>query len=193
MGVRCFVAAELEPSVVSGLSRVQQELVRRDTSLKQARWVRPENLHVTLAFFGEVEQETLNALSGALDTVMRQRVPITLDLLGVAARPTPGRCRMLWVALDDPTGECERLADRVMSAAEDLGVPRDDRSFKPHVTLCRLHKPRRVSTDVLDEAWCDAMGDEISMSVPSVTFYSSRLTPRGPIYTELDSWSMRGE
>lgn len=193
MGVRCFVAAELEPSVVSGLTGMRRELARRDPSLEQARWVRPENLHVTLAFFGEVDHGVLGDLSGVLDTVMRQRAPITLDLLGVAAKPSAGRCRMLWAALSDPTGECERLAERLMSAAEDLGVPREDRSFKPHVTLCRLTKPRSVAPSVLDEVWRDAMGAEISMSVPSVTFYSSRLTPRGPIYTELDSWSMRGE
>jgi 2'-5' RNA ligase len=97
---------------------------------------------------------------------------------------------MLWASVIDATGRCEELAQAVTTIAAECGVTLADKPFAPHVTLVRARRPRRMSAEVTAVISAEALGDGVSMSVPSATLYSSTLTPVGPVYERLAQWSL---
>lgn len=103
------------------------------------RWVPPENLHVTLAFLGEVDEQRIGRIGEALLRVGREHAPLTLKLGGFGAFPDLRRPRVFWVGAEG--GPALQAVQRgVEEALLPLGFPRDGRAFHPHVTVGRARK-----------------------------------------------------
>lgn len=181
--VRCFLALPVAESVRARLALVQARLAR---SLSRARWVRPADLHLTLRFYGDVAEPDLERLQGALRAVLAGSGTVTLSLRGLGAFPGPGQARVIWAGVE--AGDALRtLAARVEQASGAAGFPPDGRAFHPHVTLGRLREPRPVAA-ALDEFAGQAFG---GWEATAAVLYASRLTPAGPIYSELARFDLR--
>jgi 2'-5' RNA ligase len=191
--MRCFVGIRLTSEVVEPLARACETLLREDTAWQGEKWVPAENLHVTLKFLGEVEDEEVPSLLEQVGTACGEASGFDLALAGLHATPGTRRCRMLWALFDDESGACAALARRIDDAAVAFGVEAATRAFKPHATLCRARKPRHLDPAALSAAQAGLAGQAHSMSVPQVSVFSSRLTPRGPIYSVIGAWRLRGE
>jgi 2'-5' RNA ligase len=111
------------------------------------RFIPAENLHLTLAYLGNVEDERVAAVGEAVSGAARGQGPIATSLAGLGAFPSPRRARVLWAGLADPHGRLRALATAVQEALEPLGFEREDRPFRAHVTLARLRLPRPVDVD----------------------------------------------
>lgn len=194
--MRCFVAIELDAATRDTLAEVSGIICRESLAWCDEKWVSPSNLHVTLAFLGEVEEDALEQLRERLTVIVAETTPFELGPLSLRAVPSPSRTTMLWAHLEDPSGACATLATSIATSCAELGPEsrrEDRRPFKAHVTLCRARRPRRLDARVLEVANEAVLGHEVMMSVPRVSLFSSRLTPRGPIYTVVGTWLMRGE
>lgn len=191
--IRCFVGIPLVPCIADLLAEAVSVVRETDRSWRDEKWVPRENMHVTLKFLGNRPEDEVDALAEAVGDAVADLHAFDLPLSGLRAVPQPRRCRMLWASFLDPDGACAALAQSVDRAALSLGVEPDVRAFVPHATLCRARRPRPISERALEAA--SALISDVSgpMSVPSVTVFASRLTPRGPIYSPIGSRSLRGD
>ncbi len=191
--VRCFVGVPLASCLSGPLVRACDAIKAADPAWRDEKWVAEENLHLTLKFLGSLDEGHVPALTEALGVAVGKTERFELPVAGIRAVPGTKRCRMLWAAWLDPDGTCASLAESVDRAALAFGIALEERAFKPHATLCRARRPRSLEASALNAAELVLSAAPQSMSVGTVTLFASRLTPRGPIYSELASWHLWGE
>jgi len=134
--MRLFVALEIPGEIRDALALVLKEL-RGFAPL--AKWVRAENLHVTLKFLGETESDKVSAIANALGSI-RSEQPITLEFRGLGFFPNEKRPRVFWVGMES-SPNLKILAEEIDQRLHRLGFPLEDRPFTPHLTLARLNPP----------------------------------------------------
>jgi RNA 2',3'-cyclic 3'-phosphodiesterase len=139
--VRLFVALEIPPDVRENLAAFLKELrvLTEQLADKRMRWVRPENLHVTLKFIGEIAPAKLEGIRGALANV-RSEAPVDLRFRGLGFFPNENRPTVLWTGLD-ASANLAKLADDIDQAMVTQGIRRESRPFVPHLTLARFAPP----------------------------------------------------
>ena len=191
--IRCFVGVPLSEDIAQGLLGACAVLREADPAWRDEKWVRAENLHLTMKFLGDIDEEDLDPLCARMGAALSECVSFELPFSGLHPAGGLRHCRMLWGAFTDPDGRCEALHAAVEQAATAFGVEADARSFTPHATLCRARRPKRLSTEALSAAEAALQQAPDSMSVVSASVFTSRLTPRGPIYREIGAWRLRGE
>ena len=191
MPSRLFVGVFLPGEWRESLRLVCDAIRDAEPAWRDAKWVPEENLHVTLAFLGDVEERDVSALCDRLSAVAARHAALSLPLDAVQARPSLRRARMVWAAFGDPGGECASLAADVAVAGEIAGASADERPFKAHVTLCRSRRPQQLRQETLDAGRGSVRDTSRSLSVPSITLCASTLTPCGAVYSAKASWPLR--
>jgi RNA 2',3'-cyclic 3'-phosphodiesterase len=181
--MRLFVALQIPSAVKEEISALLEQL--RAASL-QPRWVRPENLHVTLKFIGETPETKLNAIRGALSAV-RSDQPVALDFRGLGYFPDERHPRVLWVGIA-ASPDLKTLASDIEHAMEGLGFPREERSFSPHLTLTRFQSPH-IGEKLRAAVRENASRDFGSLRASEFHLVQSRLKRSGAEYTTLESFS----
>jgi RNA 2',3'-cyclic 3'-phosphodiesterase len=189
--MRCFVGIELDGETRDRLASVGEQVRRAGPSIAGEKWVRPENLHVTVAFLGDVAKDVVEVLADELGQALAETDSFTLPFSGLRAVPNVRRATMLWAAYDDPDGCGERLARTFAAACEPFGITIEDRPFKAHVTLARMRRPREVPAEAV--AALETLDEAVPaiLSVPSATLLASTLTRSGPIYRTVAVWDFR--
>ncbi len=169
--VRLFVGVELPEDV-------RERVASLCGGVPGARWISPENLHLTLRFIGEVSGGEADDIYHALAAVRPRSFDITLS--GVGHFETAGEVRQLWVGVERNT-ELVALRHRIESALVRVGLEPEGRRFTPHVTLARLRDTpsRRVSSFLAHHSLFRAG----PIPVDHFTLFSSYLQNSGPIYT----------
>lgn len=164
---RLFVALELP-------AELREQLAALRRGLPGARWVPEDQLHLTLAFLGEVEGPAFAAVKQGLNGVRSD--PFELELAGTGRFPPRGQPRVLWAGVRDPA-EVSALAAEVRRCLARRGLPLDERRYAPHVTLARL----RATPDPQLEAYLRASAGWVSAAHPFTDFhlYSSHLGRSG--------------
>jgi len=167
-----------------------KDLVRKaDTSWVTQKWVPRENLHLTLRFLGDVPEETIPDLSAQLDAACKTCSPFTLHIRSLRAIPESRHARMLWIDFVGDLDAIKHLHSVVASACAPFTTALLDRQpYHPHVTLARSHSPRPILRQALDDVHALVNGEAIpGRSIPTreIRFFSSVLTPHGPIYKTL--------
>ena len=152
-------------------------------SVAGARWVPAQNLHLTMAFLGRVDEERIEAVSSAIARAVQDHVDFTVRLGELGAFPSARRARVIWAGLDDATGGLSGLAESIGDAMEPLGFPREKRPFQPHVTLARLREPKPVALTVKPAA--------VSFAVERISLFESHLRRPAPVYEELTTFPFR--
>lgn len=169
--MRLFIAIELPDEAKRLLEGMR-------TDIPGSRWTPLEQIHLTLAFLGEVDDATLERLTKTLATI---KAPgFTLCLSGTGCFPDRRRPRVLWVGLE-PVPLLDSLVSRVREAVLACNIPQEERPFSPHITLARLAfpAPREV------EAFLDRPPKQgfSPVNVQEFILFQSRLTSRGAVHT----------
>ena len=113
------------------------------------RWVRRENIHLTLKFLGDVAPEGLEVITEALDQVAGRHRSFRVQPAGFGAFPSEKRARVLWSGVEEGSSALSKLAADVEQVLEPLGFGREKRTYKPHMTLGRAHgRPTRLPEGV---------------------------------------------
>jgi 2'-5' RNA ligase len=156
--------------------------------LPVGRRVPEENLHLTLAFLGEVADAGLEELHDALSGLRAVPVELRFEGLGVFGDDRP---RALWAAVaDDP--ELDDLHRQIGRAARKAGLAPEARRFVPHVTLARL-KGQREDAAPLARFLADRGGASVPpVRAVAISLMSSRLRPEGAVYEELARYPLMG-
>lgn len=182
--IRAFVAVELPEEVQAGLARQVEALRRAD--LRGLRLVRPEAVHLTLKFLGQVPSSATAVISEAMSRVASGRQPFWLELAGAGTFPA-SRARVLWIGLAGDTQALALLHSDLEEALEGLGFAREPRSFSPHLTVARLREDvsvqdRRRAAQAHVAAW---PGQGHRLQVHSLSLMQSHRRPEGAVYERL--------
>jgi 2'-5' RNA ligase len=135
--VRTFVAVVPPPAVLAPLLRAAEPM----RGSFRASWVPPERLHLTLAFLGEVSEETATRVADGLRAAAADRAAFALRLRGGGAFPRPRRARVVWAGVDGDLDALSALARATRHAARAAGVDVERTPYVPHVTVARLRAP----------------------------------------------------
>lgn len=188
--VRTFAAVDLDPVICEGAMRM---IDRLRTAGADVKWVRPENLHLTVKFLGEVDNHELYDVCRTVQAAVGPLPPFAIEVRGLGAFPKVERPRTVWLGITQGAEQLEQLSDRVDAALEPFGFRRETRRFHAHITLGRVRRPgpalRHVTSILLEEA-----ETEIGLShVEELVIYSSDLEPEGPLYKPLGHAELTGD
>ena len=179
-GIRCFVAVDLPGEMLDAIGRLQSQI-----ATEGLRLVRPELVHVTIKFLGDVPEAKLERVKEALSKVVMAPFPAHVAGMGTF----PGRdVRVVWLGLE---GDFEGLYELVESALCPVGFEREARGFSPHVTLGRVGRPGPDTNRELRPKIADLGAVDLgSFCVDRFNLKKSTLTRGGPIYEDLAGFSL---
>ena len=181
--VRLFVAVEIPDHH----KRVVAELCERmNGTWPRARWVRPENRHITLKFLGWTQADRLSDIATAVREVAAAHVAGELRMTALGGFPNNRRLRVLWVGLEDPAGLLARLALDLEKAFEKLGWTPENRPFRPHLTLARFDPLQKVTGDLPEVR----LHREPSIPVDRLVLFRSQLHKGGARYEALEEFPL---
>ncbi|HKW62114.1 MAG TPA: RNA 2',3'-cyclic phosphodiesterase [Candidatus Acidoferrum sp.] len=177
--MRLFVALEIPSAVRENLATL---LASMRAITKEPRWVRAENLHVTLKFLGEVAEGKGDAVRSALGKI-RSDNAVSMEFHRLGFFPNEKHPRVFWAGME-ASSNLKTLAGDIETAIEKLGIPREKREFAPHLTLARFERPRlpEALRELIAENQQRAFG---SLHTNQFHLIQSKLKPTGAEYTTL--------
>ncbi|MCX6844753.1 MAG: RNA 2',3'-cyclic phosphodiesterase [candidate division WOR-3 bacterium] len=174
---RAFVAVEISEGARRQIAD-RLAILRREPG-GPVRWVRPELMHLTLAFLGEVAPDFIAAATLRLTEVASGHRFFTMQLKGLGAFPSPSRARVVWIGVAQGRDEVCALQAGVVKALRSVGHQPERRPFSPHLTIGRVRVPADVSGAVAGQF------ESESFAIKRVVLFRSVLEPSGPVYSVL--------
>lgn len=176
--IRAFIAFDIPEEIKSEILKIQDDLRKAEV---EAKWVKPKNIHLTLAFLGSIDDKQVGQVKKILTpSNLFSEKPINLQFAQISAFPNLNRVRVIFI---DLSGEIERLSSLVIKIRNELKNKKiwfDEKPFIPHLTLGRFKKPANLSSLIEKISLKKA-----SFEVKRAAFYQSQLVSSGSIYTKL--------
>ncbi|HEY0068673.1 MAG TPA: RNA 2',3'-cyclic phosphodiesterase [Chloroflexia bacterium] len=186
---RLFVAIELPPNIIQVIEGIQgQTRENLGEAAGLLRWSRPESIHITLQFLGEVPTARIPSITEALQQACATAVPFSLEVGGLGAFPNVRRPRVVWVGLGGETGAAADLASAVQGTLGSLGF-KQDKPFSPHMTIARAREGNAISrlaplSRVLSLTGT-VLPEQASFQVNGVSLMQSFMQSGGSVYKQL--------
>ena len=179
--MRTFIAVELDDAIRSRLAEAQQQL--RPVAGASVKWVKPELIHLTLKFLGEIDEGQVADVAEAMALAAAGAGAFELSVAGLGAFPPRGAPRVVWAGVE-PHPALTALVERLEEGLEILGFARERRPYSPHLTLGRVKDPRGASAlrGRLEAGAAMSFG---ARRVDDLVLMQSVLTTAGPTYTPL--------
>ena len=190
--MRAFLAIELSEDIRTELGRVQEAL-RSQLGLRGIQWVRPESLHITVKFVGEIQDSLAAVIEGQLQPILREQAPMSLQLGQLGVFPGVRAPRVLWVGFAGP--DLDRMiavVHEVEQALAKIGLPPETRPYQPHLTLGRIKDhAREIGASLLGTGALESVRGQGAVEVTAVSLMNSDLRPSGAVYTRLWACPLR--
>jgi 2'-5' RNA ligase len=195
--MRLFIALDIDDAIRERIVRFAEGV--RNFS-PDARWAKPESLHVTLKFVGEQPDAAVGSIKDELARIAAASAKI--HFRGYGFFPTAKSARVFWVGMDSGP-QLAQLAAMVDDKVASLGIPREDRRFSPHLTLARAGggsgSPRWRKGDrpnptfqILQDKLAALPAPDFGTMTPHEFFlYRSQLSPKGSTYTKLAGFGLQ--
>jgi 2'-5' RNA ligase len=186
--IRSFLAIELPKPILRKIEEVQGDLRLTHADV---RWVNPEKIHLTLKFFGNIEESRVDPIFKSIEKTIRNTSPFSLKVRGVGAFPQMKNPRVIWMGLVEEGEDLTSFQKQIETQLEKIGFPPEGRFFHPHLTLGRMRSSRGKGDLVgrIERYKEEEFGD---LQVESVVLFKSDLKPTGPIYTSLGEVKLGG-
>jgi 2'-5' RNA ligase len=185
--MRLFIAIEIPPDIRAALAALLKEF---RAIAPQAKWVRAENMHITLKFLGETESTKLAAIREALSAIHSSQA-ITLKFLGLGFFPNEKRAKVFWAGME-ASPNLPALAAEIDQSMHKLGFPLENRQFAPHLTLARFEPPG-IPAKLFTAAEERSSREFGSLTAREFHLIESKLKPAGAEYTTLHSFPFVAE
>ena len=150
----------------------------------KAKWVRPQNIHLTLKFLGNIDPAAIEDIGRAMAEAAGECAPFTLTVGGIGFFPGIRRPRVVWIGLGGATAVLLNLQGNLADRLAAVGFAKEKRSFKAHLTLGRIRQA--VNPNILDQA-IQAYSDigNLKFSADRIILFKSDLKPSGAVYSHL--------
>jgi 2'-5' RNA ligase len=183
--LRCFIAIELPEEVKASLAGIQRHLKKSGADI---RWVKTDNIHLTLKFLGEIEENRVAGIIQMLKGACSHHNIFSIEISGIGTFPAKRSPRVLWAGIIG-NGELARLQSDIDEAAASLGFDPEKRAFSPHLTLGRFRSSRGKSA--LLEKVTMLEHDRFGLfDVRSIYLIKSDLKPEGAVYSMIAECSL---
>jgi RNA 2',3'-cyclic 3'-phosphodiesterase len=189
--MRIFVALDIDDAIRERISRFVEDV---RNFAPEARWMKPESLHVTLKFIGEQPDAAIEQIKNVLSAI--HATPPAIQFRGYGFFPNPNSARVFWIGMNAGP-ELAALAAAIDEKTAALGISREDRPYSPHLTIARAacgsgspHRHRNDKPNLafqrLQEELAALPTPEFGTMTPREFFlYQSQLSPKGSTYTKL--------
>ena len=180
--IRSFLAVDPPREIIDAIGMIQDRL--RKNIQGDIRWVRPQGIHLTLKFFGAISESDVANISLVAENTTSNISPFTLGIKRVGAFPDVKRPRVLWLGMDGDVDTLIRLQKEMDAELQKYGFEKEDRTFRPHLTLARIKDPRGLIglAKIMEKRENYEAG---SFSAAGLNLFKSDLTPKGAVYTKL--------
>ena len=187
--IRAFLAMDPPPEVLRRIADIQEVL--KKTLRGSISWIRPEGIHLTLKFFGDMAAEDLQPISEVVSGQAAGTRPLHLNIKGLGVFPGIRRPRVLWLDVGGEVARLIALQGVLDQGFETCGIKKEERPFRAHLTLARIKSPQGLSglDKVLEEKEAESAG---SFEAKGLILFKSDLTPKGAIYTVLADFPFQG-
>ncbi|HEX5603109.1 MAG TPA: RNA 2',3'-cyclic phosphodiesterase [Pyrinomonadaceae bacterium] len=179
---RVFCAVELPDAVRARLEKHVAQL-RKEVPDAATSWSRVENIHLTLKFFGNVEVKRSEKISEAAERVVKQFSTFQIGVGETGVFPRPSRPQVLWIGVSDPSGQLSALQEKFENECAAEGFEKEDREYRPHLTIARLRKPEGARH--LADAHLKMLFETILIDVKELVVFRSELSSKGSRYTPI--------
>jgi len=179
--IRSFVSVNIDDELRSVFGKVVEELKQ---SGARVRWVKPQSFHLTLKFLGNVNMEEVPEISKAVEQCVEDIEPFSIVFEGLGGLPRDNHPRVIYVAVSEGAEQLKHIAARLEEEMARFGVQREERQFKPHLTLGRLKSFSGANRliEMIHERATEPFG---AFEVSEVCLMMSRLKQDGAEYTVL--------
>lgn len=182
--MRAFIAIDLPEPIRAALKLKQADF---RAACPDARWTHPEGIHLTLKFLGEISDAQVKQVTETL-AKLKQFEPFAIRVRGFGFFPDARRPRVFWSGLEAPPA-LQQLVAQVEGLMEQLGFPKEQRPFAPHLTLARFKAPRpQPNLQALLAQQGEA--DLGSFEVSELFLFESKLSPQGAEYRKVSRFSL---
>ena len=176
--IRAFIAIKLPDEIVAAIRKVQDQI---KSSGVKIRWVRPENIHLTLKFLGDINERDIDQIHTAMIDAVKGYSPISLSGKGVGVFPNLRRPKVMWVGLGGESGRLIQLQETLDSQLKKIGFSKEKRAFKGHLTMGRVKG--RIDTKKLTATLQEMSEFESEpFSAGEIVLFQSDLRPSGAVY-----------
>ena len=177
---RVFCAVELPEAVRARLEKHVAQL-RKEVPDAAASCSRVENIHLTLKFFGSVEVKRIEKISEAAERVVKEFSMFQIGVGGTGVFPRPSRAQVLWIGVSDPSGQLSALQEKFEDECAAEGFAKEDRAYRPHLTIARLRKPEGS----LANTHLKMQFEPIEIDITELVVFRSELSSKGSRYTPI--------
>src|SRR5574341_632187 len=176
--MRTFIAIELPQEFTSQIDQLQSVLKKTKADVS---WVKPENVHITLKFLGEVKEEKIDEVYQATEKSINGIKAFKVNLQGLGGFPNLRRPRVIWIGVEKGKEVLAEIYPKVEEEFFKIGFPKENRGFTPHLTIGRVKSPKNL----------DSLAGEINRTafqteefeIKEVVVMKSTLLPTGAVYT----------
>jgi len=182
--LRAFIAIELEPEILERIGALQAQL-RQEVPEGLVRWVKPEGIHLTLQFLGDVPAVRIDAIADAMRQACAPQAAFRFAIGGMGCFPDVRRPRVIWVGVDEPAGALLNLQRAIVQAMKPLGFAPEKRPFSAHLTLGRVKEGRPAMLQALGARVTQGGPELGAQAATEVHLIRSDLRPSGAVYTTL--------
>jgi 2'-5' RNA ligase len=188
--LRLFVAIHVPPEVQDALAAEQRRLATAGIAM---RWIRPEGIHLTLAFLGNVDEVRISAIEDSMLNAAATGAPFQIEVRGLGAFPPRGAPRVLWAGVAGDLDDLRRLQHHVDGRLRAAGFALEDRPFSPHLTLARAADRSPAAQPALAAGLTAPPRSFGRWEVDDIALVRSDLRPSGSVYTTLFTAPLIGE
>lgn len=182
---RLFAAIKVKPSEAF-ISKYY--LLKKSFQHEKIRWVKPNNLHITLKFFGETPEHHIPAINLALNESINNISPFAIDIKDIGVFGSSYKPKVIWFGID-PKNEIEALVSSIYNELSQIGIHPDRQNFVPHLTLARM---KFIEDKKLFQLQIDKQKEGLIQKEEVTEFhlFESILKPEGPEYRVVESFSL---
>jgi len=186
--IRAFIAFPLPELITTRICDIQERL---KSYRLPVRWVKPENVHLTLKFLGEISLSTIDGIAEVIEDTVRDFSPLILFTKGLGVFPGIKKPRVIWIGISGDIKPLSEIQANLETNLEIKGFAKENRPFKSHLTL------GRVKDDIHPENLIDILRSFSDFSsepfeAGELVLYKSELNPSGALYTKLQTVYLDG-
>jgi 2'-5' RNA ligase len=185
--IRTFIAVSIPDDILEKIVDLQKSLKPYGSDVK---WVRPEGIHITLKFLGNVPGERIYIITETVQMAVSKTEPFSLSIEGIGAFPNIHRPRVLWVGAKQGAETLIQIARNIDQGLSGQGFKREKRPFSPHLTLGRIKSPEGITR--LMDTFSSLSFYGGSFDIANINVMKSDLKPHGAEYTTLHTIKLQG-
>ena len=187
--IRTFIALEIDEKIKEVISEIQNKI--KQTNSLRGKWIPKDNLHLTLKFLGDIPLKLIEQINNKIKGCFKNECKISCNLARIGTFPNAKFPRVIWAGIEGDNSQIINLAQILERILFELGLEKEKRNFKTHITICRTKQ-------ILDYNKLKYILEEINKTfkpvefiINKMTLFESNLTPKGPIYIPLSNCFLR--